>query len=106
MIRNPIDLCLVADLLAKAEAFLAVMTQHILVGERVLLLSRVPNFAIDANFGAWLATSPELQFEIDWARQKSIPGRGAFVPMRYRALPAEPAWQRSLFVCLDSHLDF
>ncbi len=93
-------------LLAKVEAFLAVITQHILVGERVLLLSRVPNFAIDADFGAWLATSPDLQFEIDWARHKPIPGRGAFVPVRYRTLPADTQWQRSLFVCLDSHLDF
>ncbi|MEI9928912.1 MAG: hypothetical protein WDN44_16030 [Sphingomonas sp.] len=93
-------------LLAKAEAFLAAITQHILVGERVLLLSRVPSFTIDPDFGAWLATSPELQFEIDWARQKPIPGRGAFVPVRYRVLPAEAQWQRSMFVCLDSHLDF
>jgi hypothetical protein len=93
-------------LLAKAEAFLAVVTQHVLVGERVLLLSRAPNFTIDANFGDWLATRPELQFEIDWQRQKPIAGRGAFVPVRYRALPAETAWQRSLFVCLDGHLDF
>jgi hypothetical protein len=95
-----------AVLLTKAEAFLAVVTQHILVGERVMLLSRAPNFTIDADFGAWLAVSPELQFEIDWQRQRPIPGRGAFVPMRYRALPGEPAWQRSVFVCLDSHLDF
>jgi hypothetical protein len=71
-------------LLAKAEAFVAAITQNILVGERVLLLSRAPNFAIDENFGAWLATEPELQFEIDWQRQKPIPGRGAFVPVRYR----------------------
>ena len=93
-------------LLAKAEAFVAAITQNILVGKRVLLLSRVPNFAIDEDFGAWLASEPELQFEIDWQRQKPIPGRGAFVPVRYRALPAEPVWQRSLFVCLDSHLAF
>jgi len=95
-----------AVLLAKSEAFLAVLTQHVLVGERVLLLSRAPNFTIDADFGDWLATSPELQFEIDWQRQRPIPGRGAFVPVRYRALPSEPTWQRSVFVCLDSHLDF
>jgi hypothetical protein len=95
-----------AVLLAKGEAFLAGITQHVLVGERVMLLRRAPNFVIDADFGSWLATEPELQFEIDWQRQKPIPGHGAFVPIRYRALPAEPAWQRSMFVCLDSHLDF
>ncbi|MGB7076937.1 MAG: hypothetical protein WBD53_07080 [Xanthobacteraceae bacterium] len=93
-------------LLAKAEAILAAFTQHILVGERVFLLSRVTNLAIDADFAAWLSASPVAEWELDWARQKAIPGRGAFVPGRFRLLPDDRQWQRTMFVCLDSHLDF
>jgi hypothetical protein len=91
-------------LLAKAETFLAATTQNMVVGDRLMLLVRGTNFTLDKSFGAWLGSKPELQFEFDWARQKPIPGRGSFVPFRYRILPADPAWQRSMFVCLDSHL--
>jgi hypothetical protein len=95
-----------AALLAKCEAVIAVFTQHIRVGERVFLVSRALNLVIDTDFAAWLAGSPEIQFELDWTRKRAIPGRGAFVPMRYRVLPDDAQWQRSMFVCLDSHLDF
>jgi hypothetical protein len=91
-------------LLAKAETFLAATTQNMVVGDRLMLLVRGSNFTVDESFGAWLASNPELQFEFDWNRQKPIPGRGSFVPFRYRILPASPDWQRSMFVCLDSHL--
>jgi hypothetical protein len=93
-------------LLAKAEAVVAAFTQHILVGERVFLLSRVSNLAIDADFKAWLSAAPVTEWELDWSRQKPIPGRGAFVPGRFRLLPDDRQWQRTMFVCLDSHLDF
>lgn len=93
-------------LLAKAEALLAAFTQHILVGERIFLLSRGLNIVIDANLGEWLAATPQVQFEIDWNRQKEIPGRGAFVPFRYRISPDDAQWQRTAFVSLDSHLAF
>lgn len=92
--------------LAKTEALVATFTQHILVGERVLLASRVSNLMIDADFAAWLSASPVAEWELDWARQKAIPGRGAFVPGRFRLLPDDRQWQRTMFVCLDSHLDF
>jgi hypothetical protein len=98
--------CASAALLAKAEAILAAFTQHILVGERVFLLSRVTKLAIDADFAAWLAASPVAEWELDWTRQRPIPGRGAFVPGRFRLLPDDREWQRTMFVCLDSHLDF
>lgn len=91
-------------LLSKAETFLAATTQNMVVGDRLMLLVRGTNFTLDESFGTWLGSKPELQFEFDWARQKPIPGRGSFVPFRYRILPADPAWQRSMFVCLDSHL--
>lgn len=91
-------------LLAKAETIMAVATQNMLVGERIMLLAHATDVSFRTNFGAWLASSPELQFELDWDRQKPIPGRGAFVPVRYRILPAEPDWQRSMFICLDSHI--
>jgi hypothetical protein len=98
--------CGSAALLAKAEAIVAAFTQHILVGERVFLLSRASKLAIDADFAAWLAGSPVAEWELDWTRQKPIPGRGAFVPGRFRLLPDDEQWQRTMFVCLDSHLDF
>lgn len=98
--------CGSAALLAKAEAIIAAFTQHILVGERVFLLSRVSKLAIDADFAAWLAATPVAEWELDWTRQKPIPGRGAFVPGRFRLLPDDRQWQRTMFVCLDSHLDF
>ncbi len=98
--------CASAALLAKAEAIIAAFTQHILVGERVFLLSRVSKLAIDADFAGWLAASPVAEWELDWTRQKPIPGRGAFVPGRFRLLPDDCQWQRTMFVCLDSHLEF
>lgn len=91
-------------LLAKIEAVMAVGTQNMLVGERVMLLARATDFLLDTNFAGWLASTPEIQFELDWNRQKPIPGRGAFVPVRYRILPEEPEWQRTMFICLDSHI--
>lgn len=92
-----------AVLLAKLEAVMTVFTQHLAVGERLVLLSRVLNFGIDADLGGWLAGRPEIRFELDWKRQRAIPGRGSFVPMRYRIGRDEPGWQRGMFVCLDSH---
>jgi hypothetical protein len=92
-------------LFAKTEALVAAFTQHILVGERVLLFSRW-FVQIDAQLAAWLACSPQVHIEIDWTRQKPIPGRGAFVPMRHRVIPDDAQWHRSMFVCLDSHLAF
>lgn len=91
-------------LLAKAETFLAAATQNMVVGDRLMLLARGSNFSVEESFGDWLAQRPELQFEFDWNRQKPIPGRGSFVPFRSRTLPADPVWQRSMFICLDSHL--
>ncbi|MCJ2188477.1 hypothetical protein [Novosphingobium beihaiensis] len=93
-------------LLAKTEAIMAAVTQNMLVGERVMLLARVADLSIGTGFSAWLASKPELQFEFNWDRQKPIPGRGAFVPVRYRILPEDTGWQRTMFICLDSHIGF
>ena len=93
-------------MLAKMEAVLGVFTQHIRVGERVFLLSRGLNMAVEPDIADWLATAPEIAFELDWVRARAIPGNGRFVPARYRITPDDARWHKTMFVCLDGHLDF
>lgn len=95
-----------AAVFALAESLISAFSQGLDDGERLFLFSGLSDRQIPEEFGAWLDQAPEFQIDLSLDRCREVPGRGAFVPGRYRVLPGEEDWTRGVLVRLDSHLMF
>lgn len=95
-----------AAVFAMVEALVTAFSHALDDGQHLFLFSAIADRAIPQDFAAWLAAEPQYQIDLSWERKRAVPGRGMFVPGRYRVLPHDADWTRGVMVCLNSHLLF
>ena len=95
-----------AALFAIMEFFVTTVLQALDDGHSTYLFTTLANRDIPADFGQWTQSKPELQVDLDWEHKRTVPGRGFFVPGRYRMYPKDETWTKGSLVCLDNNITF
>ena len=83
----------------------AVAAAAVSVGQdgRSWLFTQLDDQTIPDDMFAWLQAEPRFEIRPNWARARTMPGRGSIVRYHYRFAPQEERWRIGLVACLDGH---
>jgi hypothetical protein len=93
-----------AAVYALMEMLVTITSQALDDGNHLFMFSAGGGLAVPEDLGAWLELRPRFQLELFWDRKRTVPGRGFFIPMRYRLLPDTKVWCKEIMACLDGHM--